>query len=259
MRCNGCGQIDHAGGCDLVEFYFYQRFGKAADRTPSPPTPLIEGLAPRSNEAPPLSPQTDKWQNVPSFVQSAAQSHEDRRESTEICGTFHATGVNSGIAENTGKSDGKDDLQQVRGTERPASAEVLSEVSRGEHAQNQTEAQRLAANSEKEGNLSGDVSDLSGAWENNAETVSGMRGNGAKASRGLHEASAGNVAMSSVPSTASQTRKTSRKSGKRRDTLKTTGKAKPVDSPEMVKHRAAIKLARQKRMEYARSCRKAAA
>lgn len=56
MKCNGCGQTDHVGGCDLVEFYFYQRYGRAADRTPSPPTPLIASSTTGVDEAPPLSP-----------------------------------------------------------------------------------------------------------------------------------------------------------------------------------------------------------
>lgn len=63
-RCNGCGKTDHAGGCDLVEFYQWQRFGCVAAAqemtpTPPPPTPLIDSDSRGVIEATPLSVQND--------------------------------------------------------------------------------------------------------------------------------------------------------------------------------------------------------
>lgn len=56
MKCSACGQIDHAGGCDLVEFYFFQRYSRAMERDPSPPSPLIGSLSPGCDVEAPLSP-----------------------------------------------------------------------------------------------------------------------------------------------------------------------------------------------------------
>lgn len=82
-KCNGCGQIDHAGGCDLTEFFSYQRFGTPADRPPPPPTPLIASLTPGVDEAPPLSPRCDislSLVEVPVFVDKSVDTRETLKE-----------------------------------------------------------------------------------------------------------------------------------------------------------------------------------
>lgn len=77
--CNGCGKVDHAGGCDLVDFYYYQRWarvnpgateqeirqGQVGPHVPEkidPPSPPGERLIDRPTplkEPPPLVQQTD--------------------------------------------------------------------------------------------------------------------------------------------------------------------------------------------------------
>lgn len=61
MPCRDCGQVEHAGGCDLVEFYHFQRWMVALKRepTPAPPGERIEANSPRCDEDPHLSVQTD--------------------------------------------------------------------------------------------------------------------------------------------------------------------------------------------------------
>jgi len=55
MTCRYCGKTDHAGGCDLVDFYFYQRFARPNVDPPSPPSPLIESSTPGVDVGTPLS------------------------------------------------------------------------------------------------------------------------------------------------------------------------------------------------------------
>lgn len=54
MLCRNCGQVDHAGGCDLVEFYHFQRWAAPLKRepTPAPPGPAMIDPMPGDDEAP---------------------------------------------------------------------------------------------------------------------------------------------------------------------------------------------------------------
>lgn len=52
MLCRDCGQVAHAGGCDLVEFYHFQRWARAMERTPAPPSPAVMTEGPPVDEAP---------------------------------------------------------------------------------------------------------------------------------------------------------------------------------------------------------------
>ena len=70
MTCNGCGKTDHAGGCDLVDFYYYQRWARVnpsasgnivQESLPTaPPSPLIDSNMAGVIEATPLAVQTSK-------------------------------------------------------------------------------------------------------------------------------------------------------------------------------------------------------
>lgn len=68
MKCNGCGHVDHNGGCDLVEFYHYQRWARPMERAeivgketppPAPPEGLIDAKGGGHEGTTPLPSQSD--------------------------------------------------------------------------------------------------------------------------------------------------------------------------------------------------------
>lgn len=72
MACRDCGQSEHAGGCDLVEFYHFQRWARAMERTPAPPSPAVMTEGPPVDEAPPTLCTNDNLGMPATFVESAA-------------------------------------------------------------------------------------------------------------------------------------------------------------------------------------------
>lgn len=90
MTCRDCGQVEHAGGCDLVEFYHFQRWMVPAKRDahPTPPSPQIIDDAPGCDEAPHLSVQTqisthDEYGNI-QFTPLASVTNAPETKQTKV-------------------------------------------------------------------------------------------------------------------------------------------------------------------------------
>ena len=83
--CPSCGRIAHAGGCDIADFYAWQRFG----RHPSPPhAPQVSEEGGGMNEPPPLSLQSPVLNTVAQSSDSDRLHIPKKRKSSKPQGTI---------------------------------------------------------------------------------------------------------------------------------------------------------------------------